>query len=118
MNGGYGMCGNGTGPGGFASLLSPQGPGFLALGGFGLGLGSGFVGDVSLAGIGRGAWSLAGVSDAGAAAANGGGGGGSSGIGNTWQFESGEASTTSGFGTADCFSWPDLAISTPGNGLK
>ncbi|KAH9663388.1 Dof zinc finger protein DOF3.4 [Citrus sinensis] len=118
MNGGYGVCGNGTGAGGFASLLSPQGPGFLALGGFGLGLGSGFVGDVGLAGLGRGAWGLAGVSDAGAAAANGGGGGGSSGIGNTWQFESGEATTTSGFGTADCFSWPDLAISTPGNGLK
>jgi hypothetical protein len=33
---------------------------------------------------------------------------------NLWQLENGE----SGFVGGDCFSWPGLAISTPGNGLK
>ncbi|KAH7566510.1 hypothetical protein ACOSP7_023026 [Xanthoceras sorbifolium] len=114
-NGNLGLCGSG----GFTSLLSTQGPGFLALSGFGLGLGSGFVGDVGLGGLGRGAWGFAGMGDGGAGlSSNGGsGGGGGAGLGNTWQFDSGETTTT-GFVGGDCFSWPDLAISTPGNGLK
>ncbi|KAJ1436534.1 Zinc finger, Dof-type [Sesbania bispinosa] len=37
-----------------------------------------------------------------------------SGVGNTWQLEGGDG----GFVGGDCFSWPGLAISTPGNGLK
>ncbi|KAJ4714975.1 Dof zinc finger protein like [Melia azedarach] len=121
-NSSVGVCGNGSSS--FASLLNPQAPGFLALGGFGLGLGSGFVGDVGFAGLGRGVWGLTGVGDVGASVgANVGGGGngnsngGAGGMGNhAWQFESGEGTTS--FGGADCFTWPDLAISTPGNGLK
>ncbi|GAV86961.1 zf-Dof domain-containing protein, partial [Cephalotus follicularis] len=100
---------NGCG-GSFTSLLNTQGPGFLAVGGFGLGLGSGFE-DVSF-GLGRGGgvWPFPGVGDGGV----GGNAGNHAGMGNTWQFESGEA----GFVGGDCFAWPDLAISTPGNGLK
>ncbi|KAK0603795.1 hypothetical protein LWI29_008723 [Acer saccharum] len=132
INGNVGFCGSSGGGGGFTSLLSTQGPSFLALSGFGLGLGSGFVGDVGLGGIGRGVWGFSGMGDGGGAVgvnSNGGGGGGgggnggssggATGIGNTWQFESGETTTTTtGFVGGDCFSWPDLAISTPGNGLK
>lgn len=117
-------CGGGHGKGGgssttadsavcgsFTSLLNTQGPGFLALGGFGLGLGSGFE-DMGC-GLGRGVWPFPSVGDVGAG--DGGGHGGmSGGMGNTWQFESGD----NGFVGGDCFSWPDLAISTPGNGLK
>ncbi|GFS29965.1 Dof-type zinc finger DNA-binding family protein [Actinidia rufa] len=96
-HGGLNLCGS------FTSLLSTQAPGFLALGGLGLGLGPGFE-DVGF-GLGRAAWAFPGVGD----------GGGVSMGGNTWQVESGEA----GFGGGDCcFSLPDLAISTPGNGLK
>ncbi|KAJ9669954.1 hypothetical protein PVL29_026491 [Vitis rotundifolia] len=95
--------------GSFTSLLNTQGPGFLALGGFGLGLGPGFE-DMGF-GLGRGVWPFPGAGDGGA---SGGTGGGTALVGNTWQFESGEG----GFVAGDCFSWPDLAISTPGNGLK
>ncbi|XP_031262363.1 dof zinc finger protein DOF3.4-like [Pistacia vera] len=120
------FCGGDVkGSGSFTSLLNTQAPGFLALGGFGLGLGSGIVGDVGFGGLGRGIWGFTGVGEAGSGAtvatANIGGGtgtgtGGATGVGNTWQYESGE--TTNGFVGADCFAWPDLAISTPGNGLK
>lgn len=112
-------CGGGDGKGNgnsatvcgsFTSLLNTQGPGFLALGGFGLGLAPGFE-DVGF-GLGRGVWPFPGVGDG--AAGVGGNGATTAGLGNTWQFESGE----SGFVGGDCFSWPDLAISTPGNGLK
>lgn len=99
-----GMCGS------FTSLLNntAQGPGFLALGGFGLGLGHGFE-DIGF-GSGRGPWAFPGMVDG----SNIGGGVGGSGVGNSWQLESGEG----GFVGGDCFSWPGLAISTPGNGLK
>ncbi|KAF3438885.1 hypothetical protein FNV43_RR17160 [Rhamnella rubrinervis] len=93
--------------GSFTSLLNTQGPGFLALGGFGLGLGTGFE-DMNF-GIGRGIWPFPGAADGGAS--NGGGGGG---IGGSWQFENGDGGLVGG----DFCSWPDLAISTPGNGLK
>ncbi|XP_044469447.1 dof zinc finger protein DOF3.4 [Mangifera indica] len=106
--------------GSFTSLLNTQAPGFLALGGFGLGLGSGIVGDVGFGGLGRSVWGFAGEGEgATGATANigtGTGAGAATGVGNTWQFENGE--NTSGFPAADCFAWPDLAISTTGNGLK
>ncbi|XP_038999752.1 dof zinc finger protein DOF3.4-like isoform X2 [Hibiscus syriacus] len=81
---------------GFASLLSnhPQGPGYLALGGFGLGIGPALE-DVGV-GVGRGMWAFSGAA---------------TGMGNPWHFEGGEAGS-------GCFSWPELAISTPGNLLK
>ncbi|XVF59508.1 hypothetical protein PTKIN_Ptkin07bG0281500 [Pterospermum kingtungense] len=114
-----GECkGNGGGGsicGGFTSLLNThQGPGFLALSGFGLGIAPALE-DVGF-GLGRGMWPFSGMGDGGAASVGGGngGGGGATGMGNTWQFEGGEP----GFAGGDCFSWPDLAISTPGNGLK
>ncbi|CAH2049779.1 unnamed protein product [Thlaspi arvense] len=105
---GLNLCGS------FTSLLGAQAPGFLALGGFGLGLGHGFE-DVSF-GFGKSGWGFAGVGEDGAAS-GGAGGRGSDGagvVGNAWQLESGEG----GFIGGDCFSLPDLAISTPGNGLK
>ena len=97
--------------GSFTSLLNnTQGPGFLALGGLGLGLGHGFE-DMGF-GIGRGGWPFPGVVDGGS---NINGGVGAAGLGNSWQLESGE---NGGFVGGDCFSWPGVAISTPGNGLK
>ncbi|MED6120601.1 hypothetical protein PIB30_022259 [Stylosanthes scabra] len=104
------LCG-----GSFSSLLSnaQQGPaGFLALGGFGLGLGPGLE-DVGFGmGMGRAGWAFPGmVADGGSI----GGSVGGSGVGHTWQFEGGDQG---GFVAGDCFPWPGLAISTPGNGLK
>lgn len=96
---GLNMCGS------FTSLLNTQGPGLLTLGGFGVGIGNGFE-DVGF-GFGRAVWPLPGAGDGGVA-------GGTSLIGNSWQLGSGE----SGFATGDCFSYPDLAISTPGNAMK
>ncbi|KAG4941404.1 hypothetical protein JHK84_045533 [Glycine max] len=99
---------NGNACGSYTSLLNnTQGSGFFALGGFGLGLGHGF--DDMGFGIGRSGWAFPGMVDNG----NIGGAIASSGV-NTWQLESGEG----GFVGGDCFSWPGLAISTPGNGLK
>ncbi|KAI9071096.1 hypothetical protein K1719_046937 [Acacia pycnantha] len=105
-----GMCGS------FTSLLNNtnQGPGFLALGGFGLGLGHGFE-DMGF-GSGRGGgWTFPGMVDGGGNIN--GGVGAASGVGNSWQLESSEGGGYVG-GGADCFSWPGLAISTPGRGLK
>ncbi|XP_022773966.1 dof zinc finger protein DOF3.4-like [Durio zibethinus] len=102
--GGGSICGS------FTSLLNTQRPGFLALRGFGLGVGPGFE-DVSF-GLGRGTWPFPGVGDE--AAAIGGSVGAATGMGNTRQFEDGET----GFVGGDYFSWSDLAISTPGNRLK
>lgn len=96
---GINMCGS------FTSLLSTQAPGLLTLGGFGLGIGHGYE-DVGF-GLGRTVWPFPGVGDGGVT-------GGGSLIGNTWQLEGGE----SGFASGDCFSLPDLAISTPGNAMK
>ncbi|XP_052195226.1 dof zinc finger protein DOF3.4-like [Diospyros lotus] len=97
-----------NGCGSFTSLLSTQAPGFLALSGFGLGLGPVFE-DVGF-GLGRPFCPFPAVGDGDA---------GDRGLGNmighAWQLESGE----SGFAGGDCFSsLPDLAISTPGNSLK
>ncbi|KAJ8770699.1 hypothetical protein K2173_021346 [Erythroxylum novogranatense] len=106
--------GNGSGAtvcGSFTSLLSTQGPGFLALGGFGLGIGPGLE-EVGF-GFGRAVWPFPGAGEGGAGVV--GNGGAAAGMGNTWQFESAENGLVGG---GDCFSWPDLAISTPGNGLK
>ncbi|XP_042488646.1 dof zinc finger protein DOF3.4-like [Macadamia integrifolia] len=92
---------SGTAPGAFTSLLNSQNTGFLALGGFGLGLNSGFD-DLGF-GLGRGGWPFTDVGEVG-----------SIGGGNTWQLGSSEPV----FADGDCFSWPELAISTPGHGLK
>ncbi|XP_057969833.1 dof zinc finger protein DOF3.4 [Malania oleifera] len=103
--------------GSFTSLLNTQGPGFLAVGGFGVGLGPGFE-DMGF-GMGRVGWPFQGIGDGVAGSCDGaglgGGGGGANLMGNTRQFESGEAGFVGG---GDCFSWPDLAISTLGNVLK
>lgn len=83
----------------FTSLLnSTQGPGF-----FGLGVGGFEDGNF---GIGRAIWPFSGIGDCGGYAA-GGGGGNVIGGGNSWQVEGGE-------GGGECFTLPDLAISTPG----
>ncbi|KAL1077564.1 hypothetical protein V6Z11_D10G104000 [Gossypium hirsutum] len=95
---------------GFASLLNPQGPGFLALSGFGLGIVPPLE-DVGF-GLGRGMWPFS-MGDG--AVGGGGNGGAATGMGNPWQFEGAEAGPV---GAGDCFSWPELAISTPGNWLK
>ncbi|KAK6924109.1 Zinc finger, Dof-type [Dillenia turbinata] len=115
---------NGAGPGGsnvcggFTSLLSVNGPhgpsagGFLALGGLGFGLGSAFE-DVGF-GLARSVWTFPEVPDCGGA--SGGSSGGTTAGMNGWQLESGESGA---FGNGDCFTWPDLAISTPAaTGLK
>ncbi|GMJ08740.1 DOF protein 3.4, OBF binding protein 1 [Hibiscus trionum] len=86
---------------GFASLLNnPQGAGYLALGGFGLGIGPALE-DVGF-GHGRGMWAFS-MGD--------GGGGAATGMGNPWQFEGGEVGPGG-------FSWPELGISSSGNLLK
>uniref|UniRef100_A0A7N0TA00 Dof zinc finger protein n=1 Tax=Kalanchoe fedtschenkoi TaxID=63787 RepID=A0A7N0TA00_KALFE len=102
------------GGGGFTSLLTGNhGPGVWALGGgFGLGLGSGLVEDVGF-GLGKSGWAFG---DAGYGAGGGAPAVGGSIGGGTWQLENGE---NGGFmAAADGFGWPELAISTPGNGLK
>ncbi|KAK8474006.1 hypothetical protein V6N13_024210 [Hibiscus sabdariffa] len=93
---------------GYASLLNnPQGAGYLALGGFGLGIGPALE-DIGF-GLGRGMWAFS-MGDGGGA-----NGGAATGMGNPWQFEGGEAGHGGGGGG---FSWPELAISTTGNLLK
>ncbi|KAM7263087.1 hypothetical protein ACFE04_000770 [Oxalis oulophora] len=101
-------CGEGK-MGSFSSLLDNNnihGPGFLALSGFGLGIGPEYeevgFGIGRVVGGGGGVWPFSMVADGGATV----------GMGNTWQLENGP----SGFGSGDC--WSDLAISTPGNCLK
>ncbi|KAL6273813.1 hypothetical protein ACE6H2_024505 [Prunus campanulata] len=112
-----GNVGNGCGGASFTSLLNTQGPGFLALGGFGLGLANGF--EEMGFGLGRAVWPFPGVGDGGAGV---GGNGGGHGMMNTWQFESGEGGGIVNVGVGsvggEFCSWPELAISTPGNGLK
>ncbi|KAE8693305.1 Dof zinc finger protein DOF5.3 [Hibiscus syriacus] len=114
--GSFGIGGESKGNifGSFTSLLNTQGSGFLALGGFGLGIAP-TLEDVGF-GLGRGMWPFPGVGDGAAAAAIGGRGnvGAATEIGNIWQFEGAEPSSVGG----DCFSWPDHAISTPGNGAN
>ncbi|GMI94075.1 hypothetical protein like AT5G66940 [Hibiscus trionum] len=89
---------------GFASLSNnPQGTGYLALGGFGFGIGPALE-DVGF-GLRRGMWAFS-MADGGTA-----NDGAATGMGNRWQFEGGEAGP-------GCFSWPELAISTHGNLLN
>ncbi|KAL1563252.1 hypothetical protein AAHA92_05739 [Salvia divinorum] len=91
----------------FTTLLNTSpGAGLLALGGFGVGI------DEMRFGLTRASWPFATVVDGGTGAVN--GGGHPSGAGHTWQLESGE----SGFVGAECFGFPDLAISTPGSLFK
>lgn len=84
------MCGS------FTSLLNTQGPGLFGFGLEELGFG-----------LGRGVWAFNGVGDGGA--------GSGSLVGNTWQLESGEGGFVGG---GNCFTLPDLAISTPGYSMK
>ncbi|CDP02450.1 unnamed protein product [Coffea canephora] len=95
--------------GSFTSLLNTQGPGFFALGGFGVGLGAG-VEDMGF-GLARAVWPFPGlgVGEGGPT-----GVGGPSVLGNTWQLQSGEAGIVGG----DCFTLSDVAISTAGHGMK
>ncbi|CAK9166411.1 unnamed protein product [Ilex paraguariensis] len=96
--------------GSFTSLLNTQGAGVLALGGFGLGLGSvsgsGFE-DMSFR-LGRAVWPFPAVGDGGPSSS-----GGVIGS-NAWQLGTGEG----GFVGGDCFPLPDLTISTPMNCFK
>lgn len=105
---------NGCGGGSFTSLLNTQ-PGFLALGGFGLGLATGF--EEMGFGFGRAVWPFPGVGSDGGALI--GANGVAHGMMNAWQFENGETGGLVNVGSGGDFcSWPELAISTPGNGLK
>ncbi|KAK3416135.1 hypothetical protein EUGRSUZ_H01971, partial [Eucalyptus grandis] len=110
---GLNVCGS------FTSLLNAHGPpGFLALGGFGLGLGPGGLDEMAF-GLGRGVWPFQGVGDGVGAGV--GSNGGPAGIGNAWQFEGGDEGGLVGGGGGggdSCFSWPGLAISTAWSGLK
>lgn len=85
---------NVSGLGSFTSLLTTQRPGFD---------------DLSF-GHGRPFWPFPATSDGG------GGSGGSMSMGNMWQFENGESGIVGG--GEFCSTWPNLAISTSGNGLK
>nr|GMC59554.1 uncharacterized protein LOC109180318 [Ipomoea batatas] len=88
----------------FTSLLNTQGPGLLALGGFGLGP---TIDDMGY-GFSRAVWPFPGVPEA---AAN----GGTAAVlsGGPWQLSTGENAFVNG----DCFGLPDLAISTQGTGF-
>ncbi|KAL8167368.1 hypothetical protein V2J09_008867 [Rumex salicifolius] len=108
--------------GSFTSLLNASATtgagGFLALGGLGLGIGPGFD-DAGFGSLGRAIWAFP---EVGYMGSNGGGigntaGGNAGGGMHTWQMESGGDQPGGGF-VGDCFSWPELAISTPGNGLN
>ncbi|CAN6541764.1 unnamed protein product [Malus baccata var. baccata] len=108
-------CGGGGGSSSFTSLLNTHGPGgFLALGGFGLGLAGGF--EEMGFGLGRAVWPFPGMGGDGVA------GGAHGGMMNMWQLENGEGGGIVNVGVgpvgAEFCSWPELAISTPGNGLK
>ncbi|KAF6160586.1 hypothetical protein GIB67_019526 [Kingdonia uniflora] len=94
----------------FTSLLNTiSPPGFLALGGFGLGIGSGFE-EMGLGfEVGRVGWPLTHHQVNDAVDEEDGGG-------NTWQLGSG--GDGGGFGEGDCFAWPELAISTPRKSMK
>ncbi|TQD95871.1 hypothetical protein C1H46_018509 [Malus baccata] len=111
-----GNMGNGCGgDGSFNSLLNTHGPGgFLALGGFGLGLSGGF--EEMGFGLGRAFWPFP------AMGGDCGSGGPHGGMMNTWEIENGEGGGIVNVGVspvgAELCSWPELAISSPGNGLK
>ncbi|GAB2231667.1 hypothetical protein Drorol1_Dr00010678 [Drosera rotundifolia] len=111
-----------SGAGSFTSLLNAAGPGgLLALGGFGLGLGRSGLEDVGF-GLGRGMWAFpdVGCLGGGGGGRAAGGGSDSGGWNATWLLDRGGGEDL--FDGDQCFSapplWPELAISTPGNGLK
>ncbi|KAM3286270.1 dof zinc finger protein DOF3.4 [Capsicum chacoense] len=107
------MCGS------FTSLLSSaQGPGgLLALGGFGLGVGVGSgIEDMGF-GLGRPIWPFPGVSHSNVEN-NSANGTGASMLGSTWQLASGGEDGFVGATAGEIFNFPDLAISTHGNGMK
>nr|XP_043638716.1 dof zinc finger protein DOF3.4-like [Erigeron canadensis] len=90
--------------GGFTTVLSNG----QSLGGI---FGSGIDQDLSF-GLGRTIWPFSVVGDGGvggSAAVSGGGGG------NGWQLDSGDGGDGGG---GECFAFPELAISTPGNAMK
>ncbi|ESQ45485.1 hypothetical protein EUTSA_v10010640mg [Eutrema salsugineum] len=90
----------------------------IGLGGFGIGLGSGFD-DVSF-GLGRAVWPFSTVGDAPTTNVGAGSNGGHHAvpITGTWQFEGLESSNAGGFASSEYFAWPELSITTPGNSLK
>ncbi|KAL6956447.1 hypothetical protein U1Q18_046112 [Sarracenia purpurea var. burkii] len=108
----------------YTSLLNAHGGGFFALGGFGVGSGYGFR-EMGFGGLGPGVWHMEEVSGGGNSNTfgSGSGGYGCSGAGsgsasangcNAWQI----GSVDGGLADGECFGWADLAISTPGKGLK
>ncbi|KAG7565156.1 Zinc finger Dof-type [Arabidopsis suecica] len=88
----------------------------IGLGGFGIGLGSGFD-DVSF-GLGRAMWPFSTVGDAATTNVGSNGGHHAVPIPATWQFEGLESNAGGGFVSGEYFAWPDLSITTPGNSLK
>ncbi|KAL1214385.1 Dof zinc finger protein DOF3.4 [Cardamine amara subsp. amara] len=88
----------------------------IGLGGFGIGLGSGFD-DVSF-GLGRAMWPFSTVGDAATTNVGSNGGHHVVPIPATWQFEGLESNAAGGFVSSEYFAWPDLSITTPGNSLK
>ncbi|GAB2291366.1 hypothetical protein Dimus_025624 [Dionaea muscipula] len=104
----------------FSSLLGGQGTGnagggFLGLNGYGLG---GLVSDEM--GFGKVEWPMV-VDPAAEVDGDGGGVGPGMVCSSTWQLSLGGVDGCIGLSSADggdCFSWPDLAISTPGKGLE
>lgn len=103
----------GGGGAGFTTLLNSQPPGFLALGGYGLGLGHG-LDEMGFGYGGRGVWPFLEVGELGNGSDA---SGASSAVGcNTWQMNG--ADQTGLVEGGDCFAWPDLAISMPGKGMK
>ncbi|CAH8268133.1 unnamed protein product [Arabidopsis lyrata] len=100
-----------------AAATSTHGSGsVIGLGGFGIGLGSGFD-DVSF-GLARAMWPFSTVGDAATTNVGSNGGHHSVPIPATWQFEGLESNAGGGFVSGEYFAWPDLSITTPGNSLK
>ncbi|KAB2030113.1 hypothetical protein ERO13_D05G201940v2 [Gossypium hirsutum] len=99
--------------GGFTSFLNSQGEGYLTLGGYGFGAGSGFDGVWAYPGNGY----LGGFSGRGGGDGSGGAVGGNNTGCNTWQATS-DVEGGGGLSDGECFGWPGLAISAPGKGLK
>ncbi|XWS14643.1 hypothetical protein CRYUN_Cryun35bG0026900 [Craigia yunnanensis] len=97
--------------GGFTSFLNSQGEGYLTLGGYGFGAGSGFDGVWGYPGNG-----YLGGFNGGGSGGPGGAVGGTTGC-NTWQATS-DVESDGGLIDGDCIGWPGLAISAPGKGLK
>ncbi|XP_004152723.1 dof zinc finger protein DOF1.6 [Cucumis sativus] len=112
-------------PGTFTSLLSSQASGFLALGGYASGSGSGHApaafDDMGFA-LGRGLWGTAcpypEVGDLVGSYATGGAPETSSSGYNTWQMNANDGGGNGGVVDGDLLGWPDLAISMQGKSMK